>query len=226
MTKIIIGLGNPGKKYEMSRHNLGFWVIDKIAENFKFPVMNHQSKFKAEISEGIVSGKKILLVKPQTFMNESGRAVSAISRFYKIKPRDIWVVYDDFDLLLGKLRISFNRSSGGHKGVESIIDQLGRKDFFRFRIGINQKSKIKSTPSRVIGGQKSQTIPIPTKLPARLAMRSIAGRQFKIQNLNKFVLGKFSNEEEKIIQEAIKKTVLAIETALKENIEKAMSKFN
>jgi PTH1 family peptidyl-tRNA hydrolase len=198
MAKLIIGLGNPGEKYEMSRHNLGFRVIDKIAEDFNLPKTKCESKFKAEISEGRIKNEKILFVKPQTFMNESGQAARAISCFYKITTENIWVIYDDLDLPLGKLKISFNKSSGGHKGVQSIIDQLGRKDFFRFRIGVSQKS-IKSKVHKV-GSESCE--------------------------LRNFVLGEFSPEEEKIIQEAIKKTALAIETALKENIEKAMNKIN
>ena len=214
MAKLIIGLGNPGEKYKMTRHNLGFRVIDKIAEDFNLPETKCEStplktcfkykckvltghKFKAEISEGRIKNEKILFVKPQTFMNESGQAARAISYFYKIETENIWVIHDDLDLPLGKLKISFNKSSGGHKGVQSIIDQLGRKDFFRFRIGVSQKS-IKSKVHKV-GSESCE--------------------------LRNFVLGKFSPEEEKIIQEAIKKTALAIETALEENIEKVMNKM-
>ena len=169
-------------------------------------------KFKAEISECRINNEKILFAKPQTFMNESGQAVNQISRFYKIDSENIWIIYDDMDLSLGKLKISFNKNSGGHKGVQSIIDRLGRKDFWRFRTGTkkSQKSKVKSQ-----------------KFPP------VADPQIKTQNyeqvkckLENFVLGKFSDEEEKIIQEAIKKTALAIEAALKENIEKTMSKLN
>lgn len=209
MTKLIVGLGNPGEKYKMTRHNLGFRVIDKISENFNFPAMKCETKFKAEISECKIKNEKILFVKPQTFMNKSGQAVNQISRFYKIKPENIWIVYDDMDLPLGKLKISFNKNSGGHKGVQSIIDQLGRKDFFRFRIGTDANSPPSADPPKA---EKPQ-----------LKTQNYEQAKCKLEN---FVLGKFSDEEEKIIQEAIKKTALAIETALKENIEKAMSKVN
>jgi PTH1 family peptidyl-tRNA hydrolase len=223
MIKLIVGLGNPGEKYKMTRHNLGFRVIDKISENFNFPAMKCETKFKAEISECKINpvcpacrtgrrtgrNEKILFVKPQTFMNKSGQAVSQISRFYKIKPENIWIVYDDMDLPLGKLKISFNKNSGGHKGVQSIIDQLGRKDFFRFRIGTDANSPPSADPPKA---EKPQ-----------LKTQNYEQAKCKLEN---FVLGKFSNEEEKIIQEAIKKTALAIEAALKENIEKAMSKVN
>jgi PTH1 family peptidyl-tRNA hydrolase len=142
MAKLIVGLGNPGEKYELTRHNLGFRVIDKIAADFDFPELKLASKFKAEMLEKTIDREKIILAKPQTFMNDSGKAVVQISQFYKIEPENILVIHDELDLPLGKLRISFDKSSGGHKGVQSIIDQLGRKDFFRFRIGIGQAEKI------------------------------------------------------------------------------------
>jgi PTH1 family peptidyl-tRNA hydrolase len=218
MAKLIVGLGNPGEKYKMTRHNLGFRVVDKISENFNFPAIKCESKFKAEISECRINNEKNLFAKPQTFMNESGQAVNQISRFYKIEPENIWIIYDDMDLPLGKLKISFNKNSGGHKGVQSIIDRLGRKDFFRFRIGTgtSQKSKVKS--------QKFPPSADPSKAE-KLQLKTQNSKQTKCK-LEDFVLGKFSGEEEKIIQEAIKKTALAIEAALEENIEKMASKLN
>jgi PTH1 family peptidyl-tRNA hydrolase len=216
MAKLIVGLGNPGEKYKMTRHNLGFRVIDKISENLNLPEAKQEAKFKADISEYRINNEKILFAKPQTFMNKSGQAVNQISCFYKIKPENIWIIYDDMDLSLGKLKISFNKNSGGHKGVQSIIDRIGRKDFFRFRIGTKANLRL-----------KTQKFP-PTADPLKAEKL-----QFKTQNyeqakckLENFVLGKFSDEEEKIIQKAIKKTALAIEAALKENIEKAISKLN
>ena len=135
--KLIIGLGNPGEKYKKTRHNVGFMAVDAIANKFPFDsAQGKQLKFNAEISEGAINGEKIILVKPQTFMNESGKAVKAIMDYYKIGIADIIVIHDDLDIALGKYKIVQNRTSAGHKGVQSIIDNLGTKDFTRVRIGI------------------------------------------------------------------------------------------
>ena len=229
MAKLIVGLGNPGEKYKMTRHNLGFRVVDKISENFNLPKMKCEAKFNSEISECRINNEKILFANPQTFMNESGQAVNQIRHFYKIKPENIWIIYDDMDLPLGKLKISFNKNSGGHKGVQSIIDCLGRKDFFRFRIGTKTNSKLKTQNSKPPAHNASPT----RNAVSAAGWHSDAGGQFKTQNyeqakckLENFVLGRFNDNEEKIIQEAIKKTALTIETALKENIEKTISKLN
>ncbi len=137
--KLIIGLGNPGKEYEKTRHNAGFLALDKIAGNFQFPISNFNSKFNAEISQGIINNEKIILAKPMTFMNNSGQAVQAISDYYKIDLENIIVIHDDLDIPLGEFKISKNKNSGGHKGVQSIIDCLGTKDFTRIRIGIDSE---------------------------------------------------------------------------------------
>ena len=112
---LITGLGNPGKEYKRTRHNIGFRVIDELAKQ---------------------KPNDVVLLKPQTFMNKSGTAVIEAINFYKIKPADLWVVHDDVDLELGEFKISKNRGSAGHKGVESIIKKLGTKDFNRVRVGI------------------------------------------------------------------------------------------
>ena len=125
--KLIIGLGNPGPEYKNNRHNIGFQVLDRLGDNFKL-----EKKFKAEISKG----DNFILAKPQTFMNNSGLAVKALKTFYKIKPENTIVVHDDIDLSLGKLRITLGASSGGNNGVESIIKELGTKDFIRIRVGV------------------------------------------------------------------------------------------
>ena len=148
--KLIIGLGNPGEEYKKTRHNAGFLAVNKIANNFRFPVSSFQSKFNAEISQGIIDEEKIILAKPQTFMNNSGQAVKAIIDYYKIKPEDIIVIHDDLDILLGEYKISKNKNSGGHKGVQSIIDYLGTKDFTRIRIGIGIENKKTPTEKFVL----------------------------------------------------------------------------
>lgn len=139
--KLIIGLGNPGNKYKKTRHNIGFMVIDEITTNFQFPIFNFKSIFNAEISKKILKNQKIILVKPQTFMNNSGRAVKAIIDYYKITTEDIIVIHDDIDLDLGEIKMQQDRSSAGHNGVQSIIDSIGTKDFTRIRIGIKPINK-------------------------------------------------------------------------------------
>lgn len=165
---LIVGLGNPGRKYQKTRHNLGFRVIDEL---------------------GFLKDKKIILTKPKTFMNLSGKAVKSLMTKYKVPPLNLWVIHDDIDLPLGKIRISKGRGAAGHKGVESIIKELKTKNFVRLRIGIQPKTG-------------------------------------KPRNPEKFVLQKFTKGEERIIKEVIKKSVEAIEMVLKEDLEKAMSKFN
>ncbi len=137
--KLIVGLGNPGKKFEKTRHNMGFRTVDEIAASFQFPISKFQSIFNAKISKGQISDEQILLVKPQTFMNESGKAVKILNTKYKIQNTNLFVLHDDIDLPIGKIRISIGRSSAGHKGVESIIKELGSKNFVRFRIGIKSR---------------------------------------------------------------------------------------
>ena len=134
--KLIIGLGNPGNEYKKTRHNVGFLTVDKIISSFDFPPISMQAKFNAEISNGIINEEKVILAKPQTFMNLSGQAVRGIVDYYKIATEDVIVIQDDLDIAIGKYKISKNRNSGGHKGVQSIIDHLGTKDFTRIRIGI------------------------------------------------------------------------------------------
>lgn len=135
---IIVGLGNPGKKYHNTPHNIGFDVVDKIAEENNFPQFKLSKKFHALISEN----NKTILAKPQTFMNESGKSVKAITRFYK----DLIIIHDDIDLVLGRTKTSKDSGSAGHKGVESIIRELGTKDFTRIRIGIQP---IKGKPQNI-----------------------------------------------------------------------------
>ena len=167
---LIVGLGNPGKKFEKTRHNIGSRVINELQ---------------------LLDLKNVVLAKPTTFMNDSGKAVKLLTKRYKLDANKLIVVHDDLDLPLGKIRIVKNRGSAGHRGVESIIDEIGTKIFVRFRVGINPKTYALNP-----------------------------------KTLNKFVLGKFTNEEEKIVKKIIKKAALAIEFCLKEGLEKAMNKYN
>lgn len=132
---IIIGLGNPGEKYARTRHNIGFRIIDQFAMENNFPEFKLSKKFNSLISES----NKTILAKPQTFMNNSGKAIKSLTRFYKTKGTSLAVIHDDIDLPLGKIKIVKDRSSAGHKGVESIIREIGTKDFIRVRIGIKPK---------------------------------------------------------------------------------------
>lgn len=125
--KLIVGLGNPGKKYEKTRHNIGFMVVTQMASDFSV-----NKKLEAAISKE----NNIIFAKPLTFMNESGRAVAKIAKFYKIKPANIYIIHDDKDLTFGTMRIRSSGSSAGHKGVQSIIDSLGTQNFVRFRLGV------------------------------------------------------------------------------------------
>ena len=131
---IIAGLGNPGRKYSGTRHNIGFDAIDAIASknNIKF----NKSKFKADIGEGTISGEKVILVKPQTFMNLSGESIRPLSDWYKVPCENIIVIYDDISLPLGTLRLRKKGSAGGHNGMKSIIYQLGTDVFPRIKIGV------------------------------------------------------------------------------------------
>lgn len=133
---LIVGLGNPGKKFQKTRHDLGFRIIDEFARNYKFPDFKLEKKFLAKISQGEIGGQKIILAKPQTFMNESGKAIKLLVTGYSLLVTNLWVIHDDIDLPLEKTKIVKNRGAAGHKGVQSIIDELGTKNFVRFRIGI------------------------------------------------------------------------------------------
>jgi len=196
--KLIIGLGNPGTKYARNRHNYGFLALDHIHEFFKtFDAWTLDKRSNALVSKGEFHGQQIILAKPQTFMNLSGSAVASLANFYKISVQDIWVIHDDFDLPLGVTRISQNASSAGHKGIKSIIDILGTKDFLRFRLGIHP-----------IG-------------------RTFFSALFKkMTSIEKFVLKNFEKEELKMAEQAIQRNSQAIETALRDGPEQAMNQFN
>ncbi|MFC1465169.1 MAG: aminoacyl-tRNA hydrolase [Candidatus Brachytrichaceae bacterium NZ_4S206] len=134
--RIIVGLGNPGKQYANNRHNIGFMVVDRLAERhgLKFARMMH----KGLVALGEIEGHKVALVKPQTFMNLSGESVVPIVKFYKSEPSDLLVVYDELDLPAGQLRMRPKGGSGGHNGMKSIIARLGSEDFPRLRIGVGR----------------------------------------------------------------------------------------
>ena len=202
--KLIVGLGNPGEKYETTRHNLGFVILDHFLKDAKTVNQTNwedSPKLKSEIfilqlQSKTGQGQKVLLAKPKTYMNGSGMAVSAISSFYKITPDDIWIVHDELDLPLGTMKIRFGGSGAGHHGVESIIKILGTDKFWRFRMGI--------------WASKNHD--------------AIARHKFK--NTEDFVLDRFKTHETRKVKHLIKRGVDALFTALEKDIHAAMNRFN
>jgi len=134
--KLVIGLGNPGLRYAHSRHNVGFMIVEQFARahDLRFS----RKRFNAEIAEGAIGGARVMIAKPQSFMNLSGEAIGKLFKFYKVSPDELIVVYDDLDLPLGKMRLRPKGSAGGHHGMESIIAHIGTSDFARLRVGIGR----------------------------------------------------------------------------------------
>lgn len=161
--KIIVGLGNPGKEYNLTRHNIGFESIDHFAKINNFPEFSLNKKFKAYVTENLIGSTKVILVKPETYMNLSGEAVQAASHFYKVETSNIVAVYDEISIPFGQIRTRVGGQSAGHNGVKSLIEHLGQ-DFGRIRIGIKNEYSDDTDTS-------------------------------------KFVLAKFSKDEQKILPE-------------------------
>lgn len=153
--KLIVGLGNPGKRYEKSRHNIGFFVLNAFQSKFQDVLSDWQlsKKFNAQVSGGMVNGKKILLAKPMTYMNHSGQTVGLIGHYYKLTPEDIIVIHDDKDLLLGEIRVHTGRGAAGHNGIKSIIAHIGKDDLTRIRVGVASRNekRMKNTAKFVLG---------------------------------------------------------------------------
>ncbi|MFA4999062.1 MAG: aminoacyl-tRNA hydrolase [Candidatus Paceibacterota bacterium] len=149
--KLIVGLGNPGEKYKNTRHNVGFRAVDSFQKENGFPDFIFSKKFNTEISESTLNDEKVILAKPQTFMNNSGQSVKLFVSQYKLPLASLFIIHDDIDLPLGKIKISVDRGTAGHKGVDSIIRNLKTKKFVRFRIGIQPNyGKPKNTEKFVI----------------------------------------------------------------------------
>ena len=183
--KLIVGLGNPGMEYEKTRHNAGFLLMDRLSDKLGFSF----DKNKCRALYGIYrhKGDKIIIAKPQTYMNLSGQAVSSLMHYYDIPVEDLIVVHDDLDLPTGKLRLRMKGSSGGQKGMASIIDQLGTSESNRIRIGISNDKQL---------------------------------------DTKDYVLGRFSNEEKKILDETLDKGADALIYAFDHRFDEVMSKFN
>jgi len=199
--KLIVGLGNPGKKYEKTRHNTGFLVLEELKEqvtNFQFPISNQLSNLNFQTEKRFESEmlrkKEVLLVKPDTFMNESGRAVAKLKNFYKINLDDLYVIHDDLDLKLGEYKIQKGVGPKVHNGVLSVEKELGDKGFWRVRVGIDNRGRkiTQSEQSR----PESRTVP----------MSDFSGEDY--------VLGRFSRQEQEIVDGVIEKIVKEIKEKL------------
>lgn len=184
---IITGLGNPGIQYENSRHNAGFMAVSALEKKYAFSVKTH--KFKSLVGEAVIGGKRCLVMKPETYMNNSGEAVSLAMNFYKIPLENVIVMFDDISLEPSQMRIRRKGSSGGHNGLKSIIALCDGEDFPRIKIGVGKK-------------------PHPD------------------YNLADWVLGKFSEDDQKKINEVCKKACEAAELIVQGKISDAMNKFN
>lgn len=146
----IVGLGNPTKEYENTRHNVGFMCIDTLAEAHDIRIIEH--KHKALVGKGYIDGQKVILVKPLTYMNNSGESVREVMDFYKLDPEsELLIIYDDIDLDVGKLRIRPKGSAGGHNGIKSIIQHAGTQNFSRIRVGVGAKPEGGDLVNHVLG---------------------------------------------------------------------------
>lgn len=155
--KLIVGLGNPGEKYEKTRHNLGFMAVQWLVDSFAFEPFKKAAKHKCEMTEGFIGSEKVILIKPQTFMNLSGQAVRSVSQFYKIGLEDVIVIFDDVDIETGAIRIRKSGSAGGHNGIKSIIQELGTDEFVRVRIGIKPATEFKGELEDYVLGKLSNS---------------------------------------------------------------------
>lgn len=183
---IIAGLGNPGAKYENTRHNMGFRVLDMLAEEYNIDIK--ENKHKGLIGKGTIDGNKVVLVKPQTFMNLSGECLRAVMDFYKETPDHVIVIFDDISLDVGKIRVREKGSAGGHNGIKSIISHLGSEGFPRLKFGVGNK-------------------------PENM-------------DLADYVLGRFSKEDNDIVERKLKDACDAVCCMISEGCGRAMNKYN
>ena len=147
---IIAGLGNPTKEYEGTRHNVGFDVIDRLSERYNIDVT--MEKHRALIGKGMIAGQKVILVKPQTYMNLSGESIRSVIDYYKVDPeKELIVIYDDISLGVGQLRIRAKGSAGGHNGIKSIISSVGTSNFMRIKVGVGEKPQGWDLADHVLG---------------------------------------------------------------------------
>lgn len=198
--RLIVGLGNPGPKYDRTRHNIGFEIVDALAKSFPGVSLTANKRFQGEVGEFRSGGdsstkrlsQRVALIKPTTFMNNSGQAVRAVLDWYKLDAGSVLVVYDDMDLPTGKLRMRLSGGAGGHNGMKSIISHLGTKEFPRLRVGIGSTEKGEERDRAVVS----------------------------------HVLGRFAPEDRKIVDAMIPMAVDAIDLSLRKGVERAMNLYN
>lgn len=184
---LIVGLGNPGKQYENTRHNVGFDAIDCLVDEYRIPSSGKQHK--AIYGKGAIEGRKVILAKPLTYMNLSGEAVRALVDYYKIDPEtELLVIFDDISLAPGNIRIRKKGSAGGHNGIKSIISHLGTQNFQRIKVGVGEKPKN--------------------------------------WDLADYVLGTFSKDDRKLVDEALERAVKAAALIVQGEIDEAMNLYN
>lgn len=184
---VIVGLGNPEKKYEGTRHNIGFAVIDALADKYNISIK--EKKHKALCGTGVIEGVKVMLVKPLTYMNLSGDSVADVMNFYKLDPEDdMLVVYDDISLAPGNIRVRKKGSAGGHNGIKSIIARCGTQNFMRVRVGVGEKPEG--------------------------------------WDLADHVLGHFSDEDSRLVREAVDDAIGAIVMMSRGDVDQAMNNYN
>jgi PTH1 family peptidyl-tRNA hydrolase len=147
--RLIVGLGNPGTQYEHTRHNVGFMVVDKLADDFGVAV--NKNRFDVRYGRGNIEGRTVMLAKPMAFMNRSGWPVQRLSAYFEISTKDLIVIHDDIDLDFGRLKIKEKGGHGGHKGLKSIIDAVGEGEFVRLRVGVGRSGVQHSVSDHVLG---------------------------------------------------------------------------
>ena len=182
--RLIVGLGNPGANYHSTRHNAGFWLADAIAHDQAI-ALRHETRFHGESAKFHSSGRDVHILKPTTFMNKSGQAVAALSRYYKINPDQILVMHDELDLEPGDIRLKFAGGHGGHNGLRDIVNHLG-KDFYRLRIGIGHP------------GERNQVVNYVLKNPSKSDLDLIADAGTRAMNILPILL---SGQFEKAMQQ-------------------------
>lgn len=191
----IVGLGNPGAKYEATRHNVGFMVLDTLVKQYGFPKPHTSAQYAGLVSEGVLAGSEVQLLWPQTYMNHSGSAVQKLVS--KTEANNLIVVYDDVDIPLGEVKVSFGRGDGGHNGIKSIVSALGTKEFVRVRVGVAGRHFWTGKPVRPKGA-----------------------------NIAKHVLGAFGVCERRILEPILSKASEAVLAVIEEGYVAAMNRFN
>ena len=155
LMQLIVGLGNIGREYEKTRHNFGFLAVDQLAKEHGFGAWKEEKKFFGAICTGQIKNEKVLLLKPNTYMNISGKAAGAVAHFYKIPAKNVWIWHDDVDLPFGTIRVKQNGGTGGHNGIKSIVSALGTKEFPRLKFGMKSELLEKMPTDKFVLGKFS-----------------------------------------------------------------------